>query len=363
MTTERVLVVQEQLPKYRLAFFEELGTRVSLTVATEEHDQWPSVQNFAIAPLRLTRRWSGTPFQTVHALDVVGLVRRLDPASVVMSANPRFIFNREISAEAVRLGARRLGWGLGTMDITPLVPSSVRSFGRRRMIRYFDEVLAYSTRGAAEFARLGLSPDRVHVALNSKWSRDALPSREPHRWNGKLNVAYLGRVTERKKVDVLIRAFHGISSDVRGNLIVIGMGPELESLRQLASELHCNVRFAGHLDGQALSEELSNVDLVVLPGTGGLAMHDAFAYGLPVICGRGDGTQYDLVTDECGWIMEDLGVVSLRERLESIARTPEQLPAMQRAARARVAETFNVQQMADVFESVLSRQTANPEGP
>ena len=36
-------------------------------------------------------------------------------------------------------------------------------------------------------------------------------------------------------------------------------------------------------------------NIFVLPGTGGLAINEAMAYGLPVICSEADGTEKDLV--------------------------------------------------------------------
>ena len=39
----------------------------------------------------------------------------------------------------------------------------------------------------------------------------------------------------------------------------------------------------------------------MLPGTGGLAVQQAMAHGLPVIVAQGDGTQDDLVRPENGW--------------------------------------------------------------
>lgn len=348
----RLLVVQERLPAYRLPFFEELGRRFSLTVATEDHALWPDRKNFEVAPLGLRRRLANTPLRVVQASGVREMVHRLAPEAIVMSANPRFLFNDAIAEEARALGAQRLGWGLGTMDLTPGVPGVVRRVARRRLLRQFEDVLAYSTRGADEFVRLGFHPERVHVAFNSKWSRRGLPE-ERVAASRRVSVAYLGQLTGRKRVDVLLRAWAAVPSELRGAIIVIGEGPEREGLARLGRELGIEPDFTGHLEGRALIGALQRADLAVLPGTGGLALHDAFAAGLPVVCGRGDGTQFDLVTTDSGWILNDDSPASLGSLLTEIARSPLRLAPMGRNARGRVETTFNIENMADVFEAAI----------
>ena len=54
--------------------------------------------------------------------------------------------------------------------------------------------------------------------------------------------------------------------------------------------------FAGQIvDG--VGPYFDGADLLVLPGTGGLALNEAMAHGLPLVSGYGDGSADDLVQD------------------------------------------------------------------
>ena len=73
-----------------------------------------------------------------------------------------------------------------------------------------------------------------------------------------------------------------------------------------------NIFFVGKIiDG--ISKYFLQSDVFVLPGLGGLAISDAMIHGLPVIAGKADGTEIDLVTNETGFLHEELNVDILVE--------------------------------------------------
>ncbi|MCX5753621.1 MAG: glycosyltransferase family 4 protein [Candidatus Krumholzibacteria bacterium] len=74
---------------------------------------------------------------------------------------------------------------------------------------------------------------------------------------------YVGRLSQEKGLDVLIRAMASLDA---GRLLVVGDGPEAESLKALARELGANrVEFAGYRRGEELRRIIAESQFVVLP--------------------------------------------------------------------------------------------------
>ena len=88
-------------------------------------------------------------------------------------------------------------------------------------------------------------------------------------------------------------------------------------------------------------------DLFVLPGMGGLAIQEAMSWALPVIAAEGDGTQFDLVRKENGWLMEPGSVDSLRSALVEALSDIPRLREMGLESYRIVYEEFNLDRMID----------------
>ncbi len=241
-----------------------------------------------------------------------------------------------------------LGWGLG-------VPGSS---GRLRLLwtrflQQFDGMIAYSQRGAEEYAACGLPPERIFVAPNAvlpppSWglpTRSAAPRQ--------LTVLFVGRLQRRKRVDLLLHACARLPQKRRPRLWIVGEGEARAELEALAAEIYPQAHFWGALYERALQPLWMQADLFVLPGTGGLAMQEAMGYGLPVIAARGDGTQNDLVTPETGWLIPPDDLDALTEALDAALSDVPRLRTMGAAAYRLVSTAVNLDRMADVFIRAL----------
>jgi glycosyltransferase involved in cell wall biosynthesis len=107
--------------------------------------------------------------------------------------------------------------------------------------------------------------------------------------------------------------------------------------------------FTGAVHGAKLDALLDASDLFVLPGTGGLAVQQALARGLPVIAAEGDGSQEDMVTPDNGWLVPPGVSEALASTLQSAVSDPFRLRAMGEAS-LRLAQTrFSPEVMLEVF--------------
>jgi glycosyltransferase involved in cell wall biosynthesis len=274
-----------------------------------------------------------------------------DPQALIVEANPRYLSTRQAVRWMHARGRPVLGWGLGAPPIHGLL-SAARRAGRTTFLKQFDGMIAYSRRGAEEFAAAGAARDRVFVATNSVSPR---PARTVDRGPiGEVRtILFVGRLQRRKHVDSLLRACAELPTP-RPHLIIVGDGPERPRLEALASELHPSTEFIGARYGSELEPFYQRADLFVLPGTGGLAVQEAMGHALPVIVARGDGTQDDLVRDGNGWRIPADDHTALVGAIRNALTDKHRLRRMGEESFRIVSEEVNLEAMVEAFFGALN---------
>lgn len=167
-------------------------------------------------------------------------------------------------------------------------------------VNYIDE--AFDVYGS-----YGVPKEKIFITRNSPDTdilfevRKSLESVPPILPPCDHRLIHVGRLVEWKRVDLLLRAFARIKKSFTGaELLVIGNGPERESLERLSDELGVSedVKFLGGVyDPYLLGRYLMSSSVYVLAGMGGLSINDAMCFGLPIICSVCDGTEKSLVRD------------------------------------------------------------------
>jgi glycosyltransferase involved in cell wall biosynthesis len=156
------------------------------------------------------------------------------------------------------------------------------------------------------------------------------------------SFVYVGRLSREKGLATLLRA----AASARVPVTLIGNGPLLEELRQLATELQSNVTFAGYLSGADLHRAIGDARAVVLPSewyeNAPLSVLEAFALGKPVIGARIGGIP-ELVRDgETGWTFGSGAAEELAARLSQVASSPDNaVERVGRNARSMVEQEYS----------------------
>ena len=83
-----------------------------------------------------------------------------------------------------------------------------------------------------------------------------------------LAILFVGRLQARKRIDSLFRACAEMPGTPR--LVIVGDGPERQTLEQVAKQVYPSAEFIGAKHGGELKPYFAEADLFVLPGTGGL---------------------------------------------------------------------------------------------
>jgi alpha-maltose-1-phosphate synthase len=187
-----------------------------------------------------------------------------------------------------------------------------------------------------------------------------------------LRVVFVGRLVPYKGADMLLSAAAGLLREGRVTLEIIGNGPEMERLREIAARegLREGVTFAGWVPHQQLQERLGRAHVLGFPSVrefGGAVVLEAMALGVvPVVVDYGGPGE--LVTDRTG-LMVPIGtreqiIAGVRECLERLNSDLALVARMSEAARRRAQGQFTwgakALQTLEVYKWVMGRRTDKP---
>lgn len=353
MIHARVGLQQRILPEYRVEFFDRLATACLQGLSVFAGDPRPEEavetgKKLAIANYSRARNLhlgSGKTY-TYWQLGVLPWLYRWQPRALIMEINPRNLSNLT-AARWMRLRGRPvIGWGLG-------IPRGgvISTLLHRNLLRHMQAVISYSETGAEQYIQAGMNPARVFVAANAVTPRPSNPpvERPVSFANDVPQILFVGRLQPRKRVDTLLHALAALPAETKPHLTIVGDGPDRTRLEMLAWEVYPRTLFTGARHGAELEPYFAAADLFILPGTGGLAVQQAMAHSLPVIVGKADGTQGELVRPENGWILAN---DSQRTLTDTIQQALADIPALRRkglASHRIVSEEVNIEAMVQTF--------------
>lgn len=127
---------------------------------------------------------------------------------------------------------------------------------------------------------------------------------------GEKVLLFVGRLGKEKNVPFLLEAFKELLENIHGvTLVLVGGGPEEETLKGLTEQLNINnkVLFTGNLSPQDVIKCYHGANLFVFPSiteTQGLVIGEAKAAGLPVVAVNVFGVSEMVVDGEDGFLTE-----------------------------------------------------------
>lgn len=163
---------------------------------------------------------------------------------------------------------------------------------------------------------------------------------------------YFGRLIGEKGVDVLLKALSE-SRDVP--FVIVGNGPEEDSLRNMASELGLdNVKFVGPKWGKELDDYLNKAMFVVVPSlwqeTFPYVILQAFAACKPVI-GTKCGGIPEMIGKDRGLLYDATSEKELAKLIKKMSESKDMRLSMGVAARNYIDRNFNEENFYSVLIS------------
>jgi glycosyltransferase involved in cell wall biosynthesis len=348
----RLAILQRVLPSYRARFFDALAAACAGGLSVYAGRPRPSEAIAVTSKLDVARcvparnlHLLGGSFYLCYQLGLPAWLEQWNPDALVVEANPRYLSTPAAVRWMKRRGRPVVGWGLGAPPA-----GQWRASRRLAFLRRFDALLTYSRRGADEYAALGFPAGRIFVAPNAAVPRPRhpLPARPPD-FAGRPRLLFVGRLQARKRVDALLQACAALPAPLQPRLTIVGDGPERGALEALAAQVYPETEFPGAKHGAELRPYFKAADLFVLPGTGGLAAQEAMSWGLPVVMGRGDGTNADLVRPGNGWQVPDDDLPGLVAAIQEALADAGRLRRMGAESYRIVREEINLEKMAEAF--------------
>jgi len=180
------------------------------------------------------------------------------------------------------------------------------------------------------------------------------------------------RLVERKGVDTLLQAVAGLQDAVPSlELVIFGQGPYSSQLHQLADLLKVQVRWVEDASDQEVAEWYLAADVFCLPSREapddvegfGIVFLEAAVAGLPVIAGRGWGTE-EAVVDGVTGIVVPPDVEHVTEALDKLLNNEQLRQSLGEAGRVRALKDFRWEDrwltLADSLNPSASHDSAPP---
>jgi glycogen(starch) synthase len=178
---------------------------------------------------------------------------------------------------------------------------------------------------------------------------------------------FLGRLKERKGVDMLLHALSRISPVCKIPLVVAGAGEEQAALEQLTARLGIGSRvlFVGPVHHPAKAYLLQNALATVVPSriweAFGLVALESFAAGTPVIATRLPGLEDLIDPGKTGWLVAPESPLELANALQQADNQRSHCRQMGQHGRRWVQDydwSAVAQRHLDLYRELLSQKTA-----
>jgi glycosyltransferase involved in cell wall biosynthesis len=187
------------------------------------------------------------------------------------------------------------------------------------------EAVTTPTRKGAEFLEAATDLRGVHAISCGIDASLYTPDLGPKKGN---RILFVGRLAEEKHIDVLIRAFAKLGTDLDATLEIVGDGELMNHLKRLARELGVEERvtFAGHVSEEELKAAYTNATVFAIPSEAELqsiATMEAMASGLPVVAANAMALPHLVHDGENGYLFEPQDVEELTARLTTVLTAPD----------------------------------------
>lgn len=243
----------------------------------------------------------------------------------------------------------------------------------RWTIESADAVTAISTSTASAVRRIADRDVRVipFAAAVETAEGDAPETPSASATGGPFTILFVGRLVERKGVEVLVQALSLLPAGLDVRLVVVGEGPRAGAIRSAAERAGVSelVELTGRVGDDRLREAYTRADLFVLPAIVdakgdteglGVVLLEALRSGLPVVASDAGGIP-DIVRDgETGWLVPPGDARALALAIAEVQADPAEASRRVDSGRQLTEERFSlpgiVEALSACYEDALLRR-------
>ena len=276
-----VLIVQEQVPHYRVPFFrflaDELDSR-DLDLRAISSSVLPKVDELGFQHQRVLTSRGG--------LFAIGAIYRERPAVLVLPHNVRFAPVATTTRRIQSHGRKQLFWGMGLArryggaserDRRPAAEAV-----RRLMLSICDHYLSYTEISTTNLLNGGYDAGRI-TTLNNAVEALATPEQAMAAHRVPFQILFVASLLKDKEPLAAVAIVDQLRLLAPGaSLHIVGDGPLRLQCEQAANR-RAWVHYHGTQPGQSLRELALASDIAIIPGRVGLAVLDMASAGLPMV--------------------------------------------------------------------------------
>jgi glycosyltransferase involved in cell wall biosynthesis len=359
----KVVFYLDRVMHYHEATFHELescleragGEFIVVSGQTKQNENGRMALSQAVVKQHLFvpyREWCYGTYTVRWQPTLASVVRKVAPDLLIVMGHVGCVTYWRLSSLRKRLGFKYVTWQCGY----EYNPGRLKGMLITRFLRQYDHHLAYHTSAKKYLLAHGVTEPHVTVIHNTinEQEIELLPREQARQMVAteldlpldRPIVLYVGAILAEKRLEVLIDAVRRLARQAV-SLVIVGDGPALAGLKSLSADLD-SVRYPGRVIA-GVGRFFDAADIFVLPGTGGLAINEAMAHGLPIITSWADGSAEDLITDGInGYILKEGHADEIAMRLESLLNDPEVRSRMGAVSRKRITTEYS-------FRAFISR--------
>lgn len=245
---------------------------------------------------------------------------------------------------------------LGSKNTLAKIALYLYEFFAIKILNTASAVITTSPVLAEEIGRLGCQPEKIKLlpcCIPIQTEKYLLCNLSPESNDYQLKIIYIGRLDSYKRVDWLLlaadeanRQCHESISNFAGICIdIVGGGPKIKNLQEMAKNLSVDVRFHGRAAEDKKIRILQNSDVLVLPSESsneafGIVQLEAMAAGVFSLA-------FSLPKSGMGWVcnLPDFNwsqdFQGLSSALKELAMTPGLSRRLGSQARKRYLDKFS----------------------
>jgi glycosyltransferase involved in cell wall biosynthesis len=275
-----VLVVQEQVPPYRVPFFRFLAAELSsrgLDLRVVSSSVLPDAAELGFSHQRVMASRYGR-----YAL---AAIYRERPAVLVLPHSGRFAPVATATRILQTNGRRQVFWGMGLVGRYGIAAERDRypvgEAVRRWMLSRCDHYLSYTELSTANLLKSGYDAARI-TTLNNAVEALADPEQAMSAQRVPLQILFVASLLEDKEPLAAIAIVDRLRLLAPGaTLHIVGDGPLRPQCEKAANGREW-VHYHGSQRGQGLRELALASDIAIIPGRIGLAVLEMASAGLPM---------------------------------------------------------------------------------
>ena len=282
----KIVIVQPEIPKYRLAFFNNISN-----YDCSELKVYYSKGNLGELTNSVSENWASRIGILINfnvgiswQQGAIGIKLNRDDI-LVLSGNPRVISTLILLFRAKLLKVKVIWWGHYWSSTSKKWRQSLRLLPMilANALLFYTDVEAEAMRNRKLWCFKNKNISALNNGLDvTTINKFKFPYESASR---NKECLFIGRLTEKSKITDLIYALSYINDK---NIVVnvIGEGNDRGKLEILAKHLNVDKNFIWHgavTDESKIANIANRCRLFVYPGSVGLSLIHAFAYGLPAI--------------------------------------------------------------------------------